>query len=113
MPVLSNHAFNTFAKECYKIAKEKGWHEEERNPLEAMALIVSECGEAIECIRDNMMDLEADLFGKPVGLPSELADIIIRVADFAIEQGIDLGHALDLKMQYNRTRDYRHGGKKY
>ena len=48
---------------------------------------------------------------KPVGIPSELADIIIRVLDIAAMCGIDIQQAVENKMKYNATRPYRHGGK--
>jgi NTP pyrophosphatase (non-canonical NTP hydrolase) len=49
---------------------------------------------------------------KPCGVPIELADIVIRIADFAKKHGIDLAAALNLKAEYNKTRSHRHGGKK-
>lgn len=49
---------------------------------------------------------------KPIGIPSELADIIIRVGHIAAKRGVDLDRALYEKMEYNRTREFRHGGKK-
>lgn len=49
---------------------------------------------------------------KPCGIPIELADIVIRVADFAKKHGIDLVEAIQIKADYNRTRPHRHGGKK-
>jgi len=49
---------------------------------------------------------------KPEGIPSELADIIIRVLDICGFHGIDIAHALADKMAYNETRQYRHGGKR-
>jgi hypothetical protein len=36
---------------------------------------------------------------------------VIRVADFAKKQGIDLVAAIQIKADYNRTRPHRHGGK--
>lgn len=48
---------------------------------------------------------------KPVGIPSELADIVIRVFDAAGRYGIDLEKAINEKMAYNATRPQRHGGK--
>jgi hypothetical protein len=48
---------------------------------------------------------------KPEGVPSELADIVIRAADAADAWGIDLQSAIDEKLAYNETRGYRHGGK--
>lgn len=48
---------------------------------------------------------------KPVGIPSEMADIIIRVLDICGFYGIDIEQAVRVKMAYNDTRPYRHGGK--
>jgi len=45
-------------------------------------------------------------------LPSELADIVIRVYDLAGALGIDLDAAIEVKHQYNVGRPYRHGGKR-
>lgn len=49
--------------------------------------------------------------GKPIGVPSEFADIIIRVCDACRHYNIDLEAALIGKMNYNQTRPHRHGGK--
>lgn len=48
---------------------------------------------------------------KPEGVPSEIADIVIRCADVAERCGFDLEAAIIEKMAYNKTRSYRHGGK--
>jgi len=48
---------------------------------------------------------------KPIGLPSELADIIIRVLDAAAAWDIDIVEAIQIKMAYNATRDRMHGRK--
>lgn len=48
---------------------------------------------------------------KPCGVPSEIADIIIRCLDFCDRKGIDIEKAVDEKMQYNETRGFMHGGK--
>ena len=49
---------------------------------------------------------------KPLGVASEAADILVRLLDFCGENGIDLEAEYEKKMAYNRTRSYRHGGKK-
>jgi NTP pyrophosphatase (non-canonical NTP hydrolase) len=49
---------------------------------------------------------------KPEGIPIEFADEIIRILDFCKAYGINIEQALELKMEYNKTRSYRHGGKK-
>ena len=48
---------------------------------------------------------------KPEGVPSELADIVIRALAAADAWGIDLQSAIEEKLAYNQTRGYRHGGK--
>ena len=75
-----------------------------------LALVHSEVSEALECVRDR--DMYARTNGaKPEGLPSELADIVIRVADLCGALGIDLDAAVREKLDYNRTRTHRHGGR--
>lgn len=50
---------------------------------------------------------------KPEGVPSEIADTVIRCFDFAGEHGIDLAGIIREKMAYNETRDAMHGGKRF
>ncbi len=102
---------------AHNLAKEKGWYEGgDRNIPESLALIHSEVSEALEDFRRHRMqpDEKLDSIGirKPIGFPSELADIVIRVADLAEYLQIDLGEAVAKKHAYNMTRPYRHGGKK-
>ena len=55
------------------------------------------------CFRDDK---------KPCGIPSELADVVIRVLHFCGKHGINIEAAVTEKMTYNETRPYKHGGKK-
>jgi hypothetical protein len=48
---------------------------------------------------------------KPCGIPSELADVIIRALHFSGKHSIDIGGSIAEKMEYNETRPYKHGGK--
>ena len=78
-----------------------------------LALVHSEVSEALECVRDGLYKPyeNAERRGKPEGLPSELADVVIRVADLCGALGIDLDEAIRTKMAYNATRTHRHGGR--
>lgn len=78
---------------------------------EKLCLIHSEVSEALECYRDGTKDT-IDPSGKPVGIASELADVVIRVADLCGALGIDLDVAVKAKHKYNKTRVWRHGGKR-
>lgn len=100
----------------HKTAVEHGWWENgDRNIGEVLMLIVTEASEAFEHYRHGQDINEVFYHGaddKPDGMPIELADIIIRVLDFAEYNGMDIERALQIKMAYNDTRPYRHGGKR-
>jgi NTP pyrophosphatase (non-canonical NTP hydrolase) len=106
-----SNTIKSLCKESHQIAKDHGWWEGERNLLELLALVHSEVSEAVECVRDHQMEMTIGEKGKPLGLPSELADIVIRVFDLSEHLGIDLEKAVRLKTDFNKTRPYRHGGK--
>lgn len=104
---------------CHARAVMHGWYDgsEEVTPDRfgsRIALICSEASEALEAYRDGVADNvdEWPSGAKPVGVASELADVVIRVFDLAEWMGIDLGAALVAKHFYNGTRSYRHNGKK-
>ncbi len=52
------------------------------------------------------------VIGKPEGIPIELADVIIRILDYCAFAGIDIEEAIQIKHEYNKTRPYKHGGKR-
>lgn len=94
---------NKLCQEAYETAKSKGWHDEERETATWLALIHSEVSEA----------LEADRKGDDENFVEELADVCIRVFDFCGLKGIDLQSAILSKMEHNKTRQFKHGNKKY
>lgn len=95
-------------------AVSKGWYENPPTFAELLMLVVSEASEALEDYRNGLPITENHYKdgGKPCGIPSELADIVIRVLDMCGYYGIDLAAAIQEKHEYNKTRQYRHGGKK-
>lgn len=94
---------NNLCKSAFEIAKSKGWHDEPREMGTILALIHSEVSEA----------LEADRKGDSENFAEELADVVIRVFDLCGLMNIDLESAILQKMERNKGRSYKHGGKAY
>ena len=105
---------NELAAEVHDTSVEHGWFETERSFGDDMALLHSEVSEAFEAFRSLYLPFlvgREEGGDKPEGVPSELADVIIRVLDTSVRYEIDIEAAVLQKMAYNRTRPYRHGGK--
>ena len=79
-----------------------------------LLLVASELVEAQEEIRHgHSVTEEYEKDGKPEGVPSELADVDIRVGDFWGEIKIKPSSVLRKKLGYNEKRERLHGGKKF
>lgn len=92
---------------------EKGW-DDDRTVGDLLMLMVSELSEALEEYRNPQIDpfKTRVVYGKPEGIPPELADVVIRILSFCGKFDIDLQEAVLQKMAYNVTREHRHGGKR-
>lgn len=103
-----------YIEESHRTATEHGWWDEEpqRTFGDQVALMHSELSEALEEYRDGHEPQELYFKeAKPEGVPAEFADVLIRIFDTCGRYGIDLEQALTVKMAYNKTRPYRHGGR--
>lgn len=116
---LANKTIKQLQTEVQQWATEKGWYDQPVPFPEMCALMHSEISEALEEFRAGHSPSEEysgavgpEGLPKPEGVPSELADLFIRLLDYTSRHGIDLEAAYETKMAYNRTRPYRHGGKK-
>lgn len=86
---------------------------------EKLILTVGEISEAHEEYRKFGLDPEKFLYykdtsegkRKPEGIAAELADCLIRIFDYCGYYKIPLEEALEVKMEYNKNRPYKHGNK--
>lgn len=108
---------NELCKAANDASVKAGWQDEPRSVGDLIALMHSELSEAFEEFRKGRVPAEVyySLHGehqKPEGIAVELADTVIRIAQFCGQYGIDLEDAIRRKMAYNETRGHRWEGKK-
>lgn len=100
-------AWEEMQAEVHHIAQTKGWWDTDRPAGEIIALIHSELSECLEACRKG--------YPSDKHLPHrdnavvELADAVIRIMDWAGRQGWDVAGALCDKVEFNRSRPFKHG----
>lgn len=114
---------NRFAAHVYNNAVEHGWHNDIKDRdgflSDALNNIVGEVSELWEARRrgelfkpcDKAEEMKKNNLPPLTCIEEEFADIIIRVLDDCVRLGVDIGRAVEIKHEFNKTRPYRHGGK--
>jgi NTP pyrophosphatase (non-canonical NTP hydrolase) len=82
-----------------------------RNDGELLALITSEISEALEGLRKG--NPPNDQLPEYSYAEVELADVVIRLMDMAAARDWKVGEVVMKKMEFNKSRAYRHGGKSF
>lgn len=109
MEVAMGDRLNKLAREILEINAANGWNVatldwwpgKTRHLCTLLALIHSEVSEATEAVRNK----------DRANFEEELADVLIRVLDLSGGLGIDMDAAVAAKLDVNRKRGYKHGGK--
>lgn len=122
---------NFAAREIHKEARNKGFWDSERETGTLLMLCVSELSEALEADRKgrlaNLKQFRIDMaqmneYDNEHGFrklafehnvkdtfEDELADTVIRILDLCGARGIDIEKHINLKLEYNRSRERMHG----
>jgi len=99
----------TLQRRLYEVERDAGWGETTIG--EECAHLHEEVSEAFRAWRqfkDGAVRFEA---GKPIGVPAELADVVIGCFYIAETLGFDLLLAVEQKSLYNRSRNYESEGR--
>lgn len=103
--------WNIKEKQIYENNVKKGWWNSDRNDGEIIALMHSELSECLEYLRHE--NPPSDHIPSFCGVEEELADVVIRIMDYARARGLHVAEAIEAKMEFNASRPYKHGGKSF
>lgn len=94
-----------------EIACSKGWYDNGGPSFsDAMNNLHAEVSEAWEGYRHH--NPPSEHIPEFSAIEEELADVVIRIMDTCEHEGYRLTEAILAKCAYNKTRPFRHGGKK-
>lgn len=126
---------NRLVERIKEINEEKGWNDTRRSEMDWAMLVVTELAEVVEAFRSgglpnavefpsegwrwslddrnyhNIIDASARGL-KPEGMAIEYADALIRILHWFAYHEIDVEKIIEAKLEYNKTRPYRHGNKR-
>lgn len=111
VPMAFLGAFAAVQLRVHENAEAHGWWDFDRNFGEFIALCHSELSEALESGRHG--NPPSDHCPELTGVEEELADVIIRIMDWAEGKNLDVAGAILTKMEFNKNRPYKHGGKQF
>ncbi len=100
--------WKTVQAKIHQNAVDRGFWDKERNEGEIIALIHSELSEGLEALRK---DLDDDKIPEFKGIEAELADVVIRLMDYAEGFNYRVVEAIEAKMMMNQSRERMHGKK--
>lgn len=101
IPVLENEIVEINRNNGWNVCQPQDWEDDYKIPA-ILALIHSEVSEALEAFRKD----------DRANFVEELADVYIRLLDCTGGLRVDLALAIEQKLEKNRKRGYRHGGKR-
>jgi NTP pyrophosphatase (non-canonical NTP hydrolase) len=102
--------FNELGSDIHYTSRSKGFYDEPPSDLERICLMHEELGGATEAIRKIEMpaDEHVPSFTR---LEIKLADVVIRIMDYAKYRNLRIAEAIIAKIEANKLRPHKHGKK--